>query len=385
MSIHHVPVHRLDSLTGMRFLAAAAVFGFHLSLHPQLLGDSAVARAYIALLANAGWFGVTFFFVLSGFVLAWSARPADTYREFVGRRLVKIYPNHLVTFVVAFGLFGLAGATTWEAVGNLTLLHAWVPRDTSFFSINHPSWSLSTEMFFYLMFPLLWAGLRRTPSRALWPAALGLMAVIMALPLVAAMLPAGEVFGENHRNSPLYQHPMNQVWLLYAFPPARLLDFALGMLMAMIVRCGQWPGLRPAPLAALVALGYLASLTLPVLYQLNSGLVGPLALLIAAVAADDARQRAGWLRRRWMVFLGEVSFAFYLLHDIVLTWIGRASVGWDLPAGGGFMVGAIAFAASLAGATVLYRTVERPLTQAWARRRSRPAESAREPVSVPTR
>lgn len=139
MSTHDARAHRLDSLTGMRFLAAAAVFGFHLSLHPQLLGDTQLARAYITLLANAGWFGVTFFFVLSGFVLAWSARPSDTYREFVGRRLVKIYPNHLVTFVIAFGLFGLAGASVWEATANLTLLHAWIPRDTSFFSINHPS------------------------------------------------------------------------------------------------------------------------------------------------------------------------------------------------------------------------------------------------------
>lgn len=240
-------------------------------------------------------------------------------------------------------------------------------------------------MFFYLMFPLLWACLRRVPSRALWPAAIALMAVIMALPLVAATLPAGEVFGENHRNSPLYQQPMNQVWLLYAFPPARLLDFALGMLMALIVRSGQWSGLRPAPLVGLVALGYLVSLTLPVLYQLNSALVVPLALLIAAVAAGDAQQRSGWLRRRPMVFLGEVSFAFYLRHDIVLTWIGRISATWDLPFGVGFLVGAAAFAVSLAGATVLYRTVERPLTQAWAHRRSRPVKSALEPVSMQAR
>ncbi|TDC77895.1 hypothetical protein E1193_21655 [Micromonospora sp. KC606] len=55
------------------------------------------------------------------------------------------------------------------------------------------------------------------------------------------------------------------------------------------------------------------------------------------------------------MFLGEVSFAFYLVHDILLTGIGRVSGGWDLPAGVGFLVGLAAFAASLAAATVLYR------------------------------
>ncbi|MDG4814633.1 acyltransferase [Micromonospora sp. WMMD956] len=365
------PASRLQSLTGLRFLAALLVFGFHLSLNRHLLGEGSLPDAYRGLLKNAGWFGVTFFFVLSGFVLTWSVRPRDTYREFVARRLVKIYPNHLVTFVIAFTLFGLAGASALEAVGNLALLHAWVPRDTSFFSINHPSWSLSTELFFYLMFPALWFGLRRIPDRLLWPVAGLVMAVILVLPAVAGLLPAGEVFGEAHRNSPLYQHSMHQVWFLYAFPPVRLLDFALGMLMASIVRAGRWPGLPALPVAGLVLVAYLASLAQPLEYQLNASFVIPIALLIPAVATLDEGGRGGLLGHPRVVLLGEVSFAFYMVHDILLTGLGRL-LGPHTPAPGiGLLLAFCALVVSIGAAWVLYRAVESPLTRAWARRRAR--------------
>ncbi|WP_344528181.1 acyltransferase family protein, partial [Streptomyces rectiviolaceus] len=71
---------KLPSLTGVRFFAAALVFFFHASL-PEVLGvfeDPGFADGYAQALSKVGFVGVSFFFILSGFVLAWSARPEDT-------------------------------------------------------------------------------------------------------------------------------------------------------------------------------------------------------------------------------------------------------------------------------------------------------------------
>ncbi|UCN13634.1 acyltransferase family protein [Cellulomonas iranensis] len=73
-----MPHGRLDALTGLRFLAALVVVVFHLSLNRFFLDAPALVDPLQGVLRNGGWLGVTFFFVLSGFVLTWSARPGDT-------------------------------------------------------------------------------------------------------------------------------------------------------------------------------------------------------------------------------------------------------------------------------------------------------------------
>src|SRR6266496_2959700 len=95
----------LPSLTGMRFIAASCVVANHalfINLFPPgLAGDWEIV------IRQASWTSVGSFFVLSGFVLTWSARPGDAARTFYRRRFFRIYPQHLLTFVVAALLIGL--------------------------------------------------------------------------------------------------------------------------------------------------------------------------------------------------------------------------------------------------------------------------------------
>ncbi len=80
------------SLTGLRFIAAALVFAFHSSLTNFPLSpfaDEDVAHGYEWLFSKAGWIGVSFFFILSGFVLTWSSRGGDTLTSFWRRRLAE--------------------------------------------------------------------------------------------------------------------------------------------------------------------------------------------------------------------------------------------------------------------------------------------------------
>src|SRR5207244_705333 len=102
---------RLPSLTGLRFYAALLVFLSHAALPIatiRLLADDNTEYTFLWLARPAGGLGVTFFFVLSGFILTWSARPTDTARAFWRRRAAKIIPSYVVAWVLAMVLVAAA-------------------------------------------------------------------------------------------------------------------------------------------------------------------------------------------------------------------------------------------------------------------------------------
>jgi len=362
---------RLDALTGLRFYAALLVFAFHISLSRFFIGDAPAVEPLQFILKNGGWFGVTFFFILSGFVLMWSARAGDTPGRFIWRRIAKIVPNHVVTFFIALAIGGLGAATAGEAVANLLLVHAWIPADTAFFSINHPSWSLSAELFFYLAFPFVLPLVNRIPRRRLLLIGAGLIGLITIAPLVAGFLPQGEVFGPSHLQSPLYGASIPQIWAVYALPPVRFLEFALGMLAARAVNEKVLPSIPLGPAILVAVIGYVVSLFLPIAWQMDAAYVLPVLVLVTAAARDKAPPRI--FASRTAVRLGELSFAFYMVHDIVLT-ATRTVVGPDplqpLAATGVVLA---AFAVSLGAAYLLWQLVEVPANNALRSRNPFPA------------
>ncbi|QDQ16826.1 acyltransferase [Streptomyces spectabilis] len=349
----------------MRFAAALLVFCFHAS-YENLFADRHVNDAFAEAVSQAGWTGVSFFFVLSGFVLAFSARPRDTWRAFWRRRLWKIYPSHLLTLAAAVVLLTAAGLPRPGLLRNLLLVQAWQPDADVILSANPVSWSLSAEALFYLAFPALWAGVRRIrPGRLRWWAA-AMAAVVIAMPPVAAALwPAGPhlswlAISEEH------------YWFLLAFPPVRAAEFVLGMLTARLVREGRLPatGLWP-PLLAL-ACAYTAALAAPVAYGIAALCVLPLAWLVAAGAQADLRGAASLFAARPVVWLGRMSFAFYLLHRLVQFHGHRALGGhraFSTPAAAGLLLAAAALTVLLAWA--MHTAVEQPLLRRFGHPRPR--------------
>ncbi|MFE0106549.1 acyltransferase family protein [Streptomyces sp. NPDC059009] len=358
---------RLPSLTGMRFIAALLVFLFHTSLTsaPALSPfHGELAESYQRVLDKAGWVGVSFFFILSGFVLAYSARPGDSLGAFLRRRLVKLYPNHLVTFAASMILFAAAASTWRQWLPNLFLVHTWIPRTDSFFSVNPPSWSLTCEVFFYLCFPLLFRWIKKIDPACLWAWAGAVTAAIVLVPAVAYLwLPDGVM----PNGYPVSEW---QYWVVYMLPPVRTLEFVLGILMARIVLAERWIGVRVLPVTLLLIACYVVALNVPWLFSLNAATVVPLALLIPAVAADDLRGRPSLFRGRVMVRLGEVSFAFYLVHAVVITEVLELVVrGRELSALQGVGVIVLELSVSLALAWLLNIWVEEPAMKRWSRPR----------------
>ncbi|MFC5145209.1 acyltransferase family protein [Streptomyces aureoversilis] len=367
---------RLPSLTGMRFVAAILVFVTHAAV-AKLFADDSLNDVVVRYTSRAGYLGVGFFFVLSGFVLTWSAKAGDGPRRFYRRRLAKIYPNHFVTWLAGMLLMIWAGTavTAGNTVPSLFLVQSWVPQLDVLAGTNGPSWSLSCELLFYLSFPLLHGLIRRIRPERLWMWVGIVIAAFVAVPLVAQLLPGSP-------DSPWQPVSWWRYWFVYFLPATRVLDFALGILMARVVMTGRWIGMKQLPALALLAAGYALMVFLPDAWGLVAPTALPIALLIAAAAVADTKGGRSPFATRPMIWLGEVSFAFYIVHFLVFQYgpMGLAATDssagrtWDTPGALGIM--ALTFALALFFGWLLYVLVERPAMRRFGRPRRRPEPAA---------
>ena len=348
---------RLPSLTGLRFAAALLVFGFHIqAMHvfpAHSAGQTAAGRVF-----GHGAIGVSFFFILSGFVLTWSTKPNDSARRIWRKRAAKIYPSHLVTAIVALlGALALSSSVSGGRPGlsaivpNLLLVQAWDPNPSVYFGLNTVSWSLSCEALFYFSFPFLLKLLDRVSERTLWPLAAGMATIVWCLPLATSGWSSATAY-----------------WFIYVFPPSRVAEFCLGMLMARIVRTERWARVPAWAAGAALAAAYATLGYLPARFGYVAATVIPLALLVPALATADLRGDRTLWARRVMVRLGELSFAFYLVHQLVIRYAMKllptalgAPDRWSTAVC--LLATAAIAAASLLAAWLLNRTVEDPLNQ----------------------
>ncbi|MFF4324387.1 acyltransferase family protein [Streptomyces sp. NPDC001568] len=362
------PGAALPSLTGMRFIAALLVFLAHMSA-AGMFTDQLLNTRLDKYLGTLGAVGVSFFFVLSGFVLTWSARDSDRPGLFYRRRLAKIYPNHFVTWIAGLLLAVLAGTavTGKEFLPGLFLVNAWFPEYLVIRGTNGAAWSLCVELVFYLTFPALLLWVKRIRPQRLW-AWVGVMVLgAIAVAVIAeSFLP--------YESLPGLKYGWWQFWFVYFLPVSRLFEFVIGILLARIVMSGRWiPVSRPVAALTLIP-GYLGTVFLPGSYGLVLPLLIPLGLIVASGAHADATGRTSFLGGRTMVWLGEISFAFYMLH-MVVAYHGPAAFGsgrqWDTIEATARIAGWLAL--TLALSWLLYRFVELPVMRRWSRPRARAA------------
>ncbi|MCJ1710101.1 acyltransferase [Clavibacter michiganensis subsp. phaseoli] len=333
----------LPSLTGLRWVAAFVVFAYHVRNTGYFSGHGQEAMSRVF---GAGATGVSLFFLLSGFVLAWSDRPGRTPAAFWRHRLARIYPVHLVTLVAALLLAGsaLPGIRTADpraVVADALLVSSW---KADWWQAGNPvSWSLTCEAFFYLVFPLVIPLLRRARADLLIAAAVLLATVVVVGPVLAS---AGHL--------PVF-------W--YAFPLTRLPEFLLGVVLALLLRTGAWRGARILPALAVALAGYAAAAAWPASPLGTAGFtVVGFALLITALARADVAGRRTVLATRPLVTLGVLSYPFYMAHLLVVQTIAAGFPG-SVPALPGWeaaILTACALVLALFAALVLHHAVEVP-------------------------
>lgn len=361
----------------MRFIAAALVFLFHAFALFPLASETAMANVGL-LVGPGGFIGVTFFFMLSGFVLTWSMRPGDTTPAFWRRRFFKIYPTHLLTFLVAVFLVSVVSGPALANVGetnngysalmNVFLLQSWDHNLDISSSWNGVAWSLSCEAFFYACFPFLIKVIDKIRPERLWPwAAVSALAVI-SLPTFAKLLPTSVMFPQGYSDW--------QLWFVFHSPATQLLTFIFGMLLAKVVIHGRRLPLNLGGGIALSIFAYFVCQMFPPLYVFSAVTLVPIGLTIAAGAVADINRQQTFLGNKPMVWLGNVSFAFYMWHFLVIVylhhWLG-AGENWSTWTGLGFVGLETAVILVLSGLSFTY--FERPIMRRFATSRRRQARA----------
>jgi peptidoglycan/LPS O-acetylase OafA/YrhL len=351
------PAADLPALTSLRFFAAGMIFVFHLREYAP--SDWSVA------IGPAMYHGVSFFVVLSGFVLTHVYAGRNfSWRRFYLARVARIAPLHLATLALLLAAIPMPYAVGQKlGVGEAALalalkvfmLDAWVPTRAVLQSWNNVSWSISAEMAFYAAFPLLLAAMTRRPAATLAAVAALTLAVFAA---GAALLPVTDP----GRSVPSLFH------LGSCSPLARGFEFALGMATSLAWRRWVEPARLPFMIwtaieaAALTSAALWLFLCVPPLVTGSSGALFVwlracgscfvfAALLLALAAGRGGVGRV--LALRPLVALGEASFAFYMVHMIVMR-----ALRFHFGSGPGI---AAALALSLAGAFLLHYAVEIPM------------------------
>jgi peptidoglycan/LPS O-acetylase OafA/YrhL len=249
--------------------------------------------------------------------------------------VARIWPVHLFTCLMAFCLLpfvSLYGHVWWKLAlpANLLLVHAWIPFQGTALSFNGVSWSLSVEVFFYLCFPWLLRSLKQRGSLPLLAGTFGLGFMIV---VTAAIF-----------------WPSHAIYFAVFNPICRLFEFVLGMATCRLWLDKKRSAKNPSTwfgyellmvvfsLLAVVAAprwGTGWASAMPIATWLGTDLCALAFASLIWIFAFQAGPISRVLSLRFLTRFGEISFAVYMCHQILLRWfalspIGTASEAWRI-------------------------------------------------------
>jgi peptidoglycan/LPS O-acetylase OafA/YrhL len=341
----------LPALTSLRIFAAFHVVLFHCAyymvrhtMHHQLDGvqsptllmrwSNVILQGVTNVLAAGTW-SVSFFFVLSGFILFYNygderSGPFSSSKFWLAR-FARIYPVYLLGMAI-FAPFLVRG-WTWDpgmdghslvAGGALSLglVQSWFWRYATFW--NGPGWSMSAEAFFYAMFPLLMWPMRKvnSPSKLVGIIAGCWAMSILKVPLIHSLINHGILAAGSNGD------PEAFTAIADYNPLARIPEFLAGVALGRLMVLRGGPSIRGAKLTAITLLAGFAGLgaaalgkDCPWFLAVSGGLTPIFAIVIWCLTVDGS-----WLAKllAWspLVFLGEASYSVYILHLPLEHWFG---------------------------------------------------------------
>ena len=303
----------ISSVSLLRFVAAIIVVLFHqtpMSAFLQTAPDILTSGPQV----------VSFFFVLSGFTLVLAYYKKDTFsrREYYTKRIARIMPVYLLALAISAGFVIAEGQMEPVALLlDIFLLQSWIPSYPLF--INTPAWFLSGLAFFYIIFPFILAFLKSRfpdPKRVLLT---GIIFWLITQTVLIVLL-----------NTAFYKgYPSSSHDFIYYFPPSHLCSFILGI-------CGAYFLINrkdPVPMTyaksfsfillliavLVIAMEYQSEYDEAILLKLpfETSFYAPLFLLLIMAFCISDNRIAALLSLKPFVYLGEISFAVYIMQSPV--------------------------------------------------------------------
>jgi peptidoglycan/LPS O-acetylase OafA/YrhL len=342
MGIFILYLKMIKPLTSLRFVFAFMVYLHHL----QLKSGNATVQMIYDFYFYEGHIGVSFFYILSGFILSYTyfirfQEGKVSKKKFWVARFARVYPLHLVTLLIACII---ALPHSWkiafaQIAANLTLSQSFFPFPKIYFSLNGPSWSISDEAFFYLMFPFL---ILIKNVKVLIGLLFGLVILIVSYQVHIHQVVTFETF---------------PYWFIKIFPFTRIADFIIGILLhRMFLLKKVESNLLEMGSVCLIILFFTFHSSVPIQYRLSSYYWLPMAFLVYAFSFQ-----AGFLSKAisgsFFVLLGKISFAFYLIHQLVI----RVYDSYNL--NGNLLKTGCTLSASFLLAFILHKAVEEPMNK----------------------
>ena len=370
---------KIPILDAMRFVAALTVMLVHYEL---IMG-------HFVLYGTASTSALSWFFVLSGFILSYTyptVQGSASYKRYYLHRVIRIFPVYLLAVLVSSLFVSTAYLNVGEAffteVNRPFVLRYDLPEplDVSFWTMatfrhltftqslsnietlnlvfNGPLWSLVLEMYFYLCFPALLILLRKIDTKARVVFAFVGFYLLQFL-LIQINLPDAEQYSLLNLNIPVYTNPF-----------IRGIEFILGMLVykafVLYPHRTNSADIQTRWIAASIAVAcYVASVYLthsyvPYQYGMYFATVPSVCFLVFALSRMNwhANARA----TRLCVLLGGLSYILYCFHWPVMEMLQFFNVlpdSWPFPINLGLVV-AIVVAVSY----FIYRFIETPIRKA---------------------
>ena len=332
---------RLNALTGLRCFAAINIlffhfsnpawFNFHFFIPTPFSPRPYTFQILLAPVVNAGFVSVSYFILLSGFVLAYNysgrarAGGLDTGRFYLAR-FTRLYPIYFLSLLLAWWMLpreysAHSHGMFWAGVV-LTplLLQGWIPSIATF--LNTPAWTMSAEAFYYVIFP--WMARWKKPAHILHH--IGKLTAVWILGMIPGALymffsPDSIAHPDRWSYGPWLQ-------ALKYTPYAHLCSFVFGVLLAELDEVVPRQGHLRLFLGLFGFLGIYGLLLLGPLVPyaiIHDGLLMPLfACIVLGLAGENWLSRA--LGIRPLVFIGEASYCLYLLHFNLWTLVHSSGI-----------------------------------------------------------
>ncbi|WP_299929822.1 acyltransferase [uncultured Nocardioides sp.] len=374
--------HQFPVLDTWRAVGALAVLTTHTTFQTGTYLGNGIWGTLLARLDV----GVAIFFVLSGFLLSrpWFARaalglPAPDRSRYFLKRFLRIYPVYLVTVVLALTVLEEndgTSASTW--VANLLVADTYV-HDQLPHALTH-MWSLTVEVGFYLLLPLLMAlcvGARR-PTLHRLRTHLVLLSMVATAVLWHTVLV--EQLDPRVGGAPGLWLPGYLGWfaagIWLALAHVDLQQGRSGLVLDQVARLGALPGTCWVMVAGLMLVAA-TPIAGPVMFvagtpaqtlvkNLLYTAIGAL-IVLSGVLAHPERGFSRFLASRPLRHLGHISYSMFCIHLFVLALVFELTA-YDVFSGSGLQVWTLTLLVTLVASELLYRFVEKPFMRLAVRR-----------------